>query len=71
VYVAFSGELEIPEPGEVIFVDGAGRAHARRWMNRQNSYFLSQSLPRLLEDAENRSEGGVSRSGFLIKALVA
>jgi Uncharacterized conserved protein len=35
-YVTFSGETEHPEPGEVIFADGAGRAHARRWSNRQS-----------------------------------
>jgi DNA/RNA-binding domain of Phe-tRNA-synthetase-like protein len=35
-YQAFSGSIERPEPGEVIFADGAGRAHARRWTNRQS-----------------------------------
>jgi DNA/RNA-binding domain of Phe-tRNA-synthetase-like protein len=38
VYLAFSGDEENPEPGEVIFADGAGRAHARRWTNRQSRY---------------------------------
>ncbi|HEY6253427.1 MAG TPA: phenylalanine--tRNA ligase beta subunit-related protein [Candidatus Angelobacter sp.] len=37
-YLAFSGETENPEPGEVIFADHAGRAHARRWTNRQSGY---------------------------------
>jgi DNA/RNA-binding domain of Phe-tRNA-synthetase-like protein len=36
-YASFSGELEHPEPREVIFADGAGRAHARRWTNRQSA----------------------------------
>ena len=36
VYEAFSGELEHPARGEVIFADGAGAAHARRWTNRQS-----------------------------------
>lgn len=36
-YLAFSGELERPEAGEVIFADGAGQAHARRWTNRQSA----------------------------------
>jgi DNA/RNA-binding domain of Phe-tRNA-synthetase-like protein len=36
-YRAFSGEIEHPEPGEVVFADAAGRAHARRWTNRQSS----------------------------------
>ncbi len=36
-YLAFSGETEHPEPGEVVFADAAGRAHARRWTNRQSA----------------------------------
>jgi DNA/RNA-binding domain of Phe-tRNA-synthetase-like protein len=35
-YLSFSGETEHPEPGEVTFADGAGRAHARRWTHRQS-----------------------------------
>ncbi len=35
-YETFGGEIEHPEPGEVIFADAAGRAHARRWTNRQS-----------------------------------
>ncbi len=37
-YLTFSGEIENPEPGEIIFADAAGRAHARRWTNRQSAY---------------------------------
>ncbi|MCK3780665.1 phenylalanine--tRNA ligase beta subunit-related protein [Ensifer sesbaniae] len=37
-YLTFSGEVESPEPGEVIFADGEGRAHARRWTNRQSGH---------------------------------
>jgi DNA/RNA-binding domain of Phe-tRNA-synthetase-like protein len=29
-------EIEHPEPGEVIFADGAGHVHARRWCFRQS-----------------------------------
>jgi DNA/RNA-binding domain of Phe-tRNA-synthetase-like protein len=35
-YLTFSGEIENPEPREVIFADEAGNAHARRWTNRQS-----------------------------------
>jgi len=35
-YVTFAGGVEHPDPGEVIFCDEAGRAHARRWTNRQS-----------------------------------
>jgi DNA/RNA-binding domain of Phe-tRNA-synthetase-like protein len=37
-YLTFAGDTETPEPGEVVFADPAGRAHARRWTNRQSGY---------------------------------
>lgn len=37
VYESFSGAVEQPEPREVVFADSAGRAHARRWTNRQSA----------------------------------
>lgn len=37
-YLTFAGETENPEPGEVIFADAEGRAHARRWTNRQSGH---------------------------------
>jgi len=35
-YLTFSGQIEHPAAGEVIFADAAGQAHARRWPNRQS-----------------------------------
>jgi DNA/RNA-binding domain of Phe-tRNA-synthetase-like protein len=35
-YLTFGGEIERPYEREVIFADGANRAHARRWTNRQS-----------------------------------
>jgi len=35
-YLTFSGEVEHPGAHEVIFADRGGRAHARRWTNRQS-----------------------------------
>jgi DNA/RNA-binding domain of Phe-tRNA-synthetase-like protein len=35
-YLTFVGDVEHPVPGEVIFADQAGQAHARRWTNRQS-----------------------------------
>lgn len=35
-YLSFQGAIEVPEPGEVIFVDAEGHAHARRWTFRQS-----------------------------------
>ncbi|WEX77728.1 phenylalanine--tRNA ligase beta subunit-related protein [Sinorhizobium numidicum] len=37
-YATFAGEIEHPEEHEVIFADQEGRAHARRWTNRQSGY---------------------------------
>lgn len=42
-YTTFSGEVEAPEAREVVFVDGAGRAHARRWTNRQSGYSAARA----------------------------
>ncbi|MCG8348724.1 MAG: hypothetical protein MI924_13220 [Chloroflexales bacterium] len=35
-YLAFSGETEHPEPGEIIFADAERQVHARRWTFRQS-----------------------------------
>jgi len=35
-YVTFGGDVENPAPGEIVFADEAGAAHARRWANRQS-----------------------------------
>lgn len=37
-YETFQGDLEHPDAREVIFADDAGRAHARRWTNRQSGH---------------------------------
>lgn len=42
-YLTFSGEMEHPAAGEVIFADEAGQAHARRWTNRQSGLSAVQS----------------------------
>lgn len=43
IYESFSGEAEYPESGEVIFADASGRAHARRWTNRQSGWSALRS----------------------------
>jgi DNA/RNA-binding domain of Phe-tRNA-synthetase-like protein len=37
-YLGFDGVTEHPQPGEVTYADDAGRAHARRWTNRQSGH---------------------------------
>lgn len=36
-YLTFGGQTEHPAPGEIVFADAAGTAHARRWTNRQSA----------------------------------
>ncbi len=36
-YLTFGGDTEQPEPGEIIFADDSGTAHARRWTNRRSA----------------------------------
>jgi len=45
-YLAFSGETEHPDPGEVIFADAKNQAHARRWTNRQSRLSAVQASTR-------------------------
>ena len=35
-YLTFGGEIESPEPGEIVFRDDRGDVHARRWVSRQS-----------------------------------
>lgn len=52
-YDTFSGETEHPDAHEVIFADAAGRAHARRWTNRQSGYSpVRETTTRVLIVAE-------------------
>jgi DNA/RNA-binding domain of Phe-tRNA-synthetase-like protein len=67
-YLAFSGETEHPHPGEVIFADDAGNAHARRWTNRQSARSAVQpDTTTVLIVAEAMHEAG----GDDIRSLIA
>ncbi|WP_433350278.1 B3/B4 domain-containing protein [Micromonospora sp. CA-111912] len=45
-YLTLAGDPEHPEPGEVIFADGAGRAHSRRWTSRQSGWSAIRATSR-------------------------
>jgi DNA/RNA-binding domain of Phe-tRNA-synthetase-like protein len=52
-YLTFAGDVEQPAPGEVIFADQEGNAHARRWTNRQSGLSaVRDSTSRVLIVAE-------------------
>lgn len=71
-YLAFSGEAEQPEAGEVIFADDAGQAHARRWANRQSRLSaVSPATRRALIVAEALHDGAAHDLRQLADALTA
>ncbi len=69
-YTTFSGEDELPSPGEIIFADADGRAHARRWTNRQSGHSAVRSgTDRALIVAEALHEDAVSDIAALLDDL--
>lgn len=69
-YETFSEEVEHPSRGEVIFADGAGRAHARRWTNRQSGYSsVGNATTRVLIVAEAMHETAAADVERLIATI--
>lgn len=69
-YLAFSGEIEIPPVGEVIFADAAGHVHARRWTFRQSRRStISSETSRVLIVSEGLHETAATDISALIDAL--
>jgi len=69
-YDTFSGDVESPPIGEVVFADAAGRAHARRWTNRQSGHSaVSDSTSSVLIVAEAMHETAAADMDRLIAAL--
>ena len=71
-YLTFGGEVEHPAPGEVIFADRAGQAHARRWTNRQSGRSaVSPASGTVLIVAEALHDGAAVAIPELIETLTA
>jgi DNA/RNA-binding domain of Phe-tRNA-synthetase-like protein len=71
-YLTFAGDVEHPAPGEVIFADGAGQAHARRWTNRQSGRSaVRDSTARALIVAEALHDSAPADIAELVAALTA
>lgn len=69
-YETFSGETEHPQAGEVIFADETGRAHARRWTNRQSGWSAVRSdTTRALIVAEALHDTAGNDVASLVSAL--
>jgi DNA/RNA-binding domain of Phe-tRNA-synthetase-like protein len=58
-YVTFSGDIEHPSPGEIIYADDGGNAHSRRWVTRQSGRSaVGSSTTRVLIVAEAVHDSG-------------
>jgi len=69
-YTTFGGGTEYPAPGEVTYADSAGRAHARRWTNRQSGHsVISEHTRRILVVAEAVHEGGAESVRELLSTV--
>jgi DNA/RNA-binding domain of Phe-tRNA-synthetase-like protein len=69
-YQAFSGEVEHPEPNEIIFADAARQVHARRWTFRQSRQStISPATSRALIVSEGLHETAARDVTELIAAL--
>jgi DNA/RNA-binding domain of Phe-tRNA-synthetase-like protein len=71
-YLAFSGEVETPLVGEVIFADTAQQVHARRWTFRQSRRStVSPETKRVLIVSEGLHETADKDVCVLLDALTA
>ncbi|MQL64826.1 hypothetical protein F6Q10_20055 [Streptomyces vinaceus] len=69
-YTTFDGRTEHPAPGEVTYADSAGRAHARRWTNRQSGHSaVRDGTRRVLVVAEAMHEGGADTVARVLETL--
>lgn len=69
-FQTFAGMIERAEPGEVIFRDSAGAAHARRWAHRQGApSAVSATTTRALVVAEALHDEAAADLGQLRQAL--
>jgi DNA/RNA-binding domain of Phe-tRNA-synthetase-like protein len=69
-YLAFSGEIENPAPGEVVFKDAKNQVHARRWTFRQSrSSTVGPQTARVLIISEGLHEAAPEDVSQLIKVL--
>jgi DNA/RNA-binding domain of Phe-tRNA-synthetase-like protein len=66
----FGGGTERPRPGEVTYIDSAGRAHARRWTNRQSGHSaVDERTGRILVVTEAMHDGGAETLPELLKTV--
>lgn len=71
-YLAFGGEIEHPEPDEVIFADAVSQVHARRWTFRQSRRSaVSATTARALIVSEGLHASAAADVAALLETLAA
>jgi DNA/RNA-binding domain of Phe-tRNA-synthetase-like protein len=66
-----SGEVEHPEPGEVVFVDEAGLVSARRWCWRQSAQSAARAdTVEVLVTVEGHHDGAATEVGAAVRDLL-
>lgn len=70
-FTTLTGEIETPPPGEVIFADDAGQAHARRWSHRQSGgSAVSETTGSILIVSEAMHDSAVADIEAVVSLLV-
>ncbi|MCB0192193.1 MAG: hypothetical protein KDJ65_09655 [Anaerolineae bacterium] len=71
-YLAFSGEIETPPAGEIIFADATDEVHARRWTFRQSRRStVSAETSRVLIVSEAMHETAQANMKALMETLIS
>ena len=71
-YLSFAGDIEHPEPGEIVFADAARHAHARRWTYRQSAHSAVRvDTDAVLIVAEAMHDTAAADVTYLIETLAA
>ncbi|MCB9078031.1 MAG: hypothetical protein H6631_10600 [Anaerolineaceae bacterium] len=71
-YLAFSGEIETPPAGEIIFADAIDEVHARRWTFRQSRRStISPETRQALIVSEAMHETGLTDMKLLLDTLIS
>jgi DNA/RNA-binding domain of Phe-tRNA-synthetase-like protein len=69
-YITFSGDLEHPAAGEIIYADEEGHAHSRRWVTRQSGRSaIRSSTRRALIVAEAMHDGAEPDVSSIVSIL--
>lgn len=71
-YLAFSGDIETPPAGEIIFADATDEVHARRWTFRQSRRSaVSPDTSHALIVSEAMHDTGPADMNALLETLIA